>query len=172
MAVRPVGQLVEEHCRRGTRWLSWREQHMNRVLIQYIAAAPVAGVDTPTCEHSPCEYRGASATLCDRHLSHPPHLSAAQSKECRPSGTTMRRRRLCRPTPCPRPSTADSRSRSAADAPPARPARGFALRAKLRGEPPASPSFGKSQTLQRLMDLQAKWGHGVGRHARQMRGKL
>jgi len=30
LAVRPVGQLVLERCRRGTRWLSRRAQRMAR----------------------------------------------------------------------------------------------------------------------------------------------
>src|SRR3989344_6943542 len=54
MAERPVGQLVVERCRRGTRWLSGRAQHMNRVFPQYIGLADHAGSGlSPTGEHSP-----------------------------------------------------------------------------------------------------------------------
>ena len=44
--------------------------------------------------------------------------------------------------------------------------------ATASGGPPAPPSFGKRQMPQHLCRLQAEWRHGVGRHARQMRGDI
>ena len=64
----------------------------------------------------------------------------------------MRRRRLCRPTPCRQPEAPKTHQAKAAKGPQLR----LAL-AMLDAQASA---------------LQAKWGHGVGRHARQMRGEI
>ncbi len=162
MAERPVGQLVVERCRRGTRWLSGRAQHMNRVSSSISGVAPDPVWIVPTGEHSPLRVpRSASDPVRKTpELSYPPLLSAAQSKEPRPAG------RLCdgvgsaaRPrAPGRAPQTL--RSRSAADAPLARTPRGFALGAKLRGGPPASPSFGNATP--KRMHCRRSGGTGSG----------
>jgi len=69
-----------------------------------------------------------------------------------------------------RPAEHRSTARSAAAAPAARTPRSFAPRAKLCGGPPAPPSFGECTPW--ALHSQAEWGHGVGRHARQMRGEI
>ena len=108
--------------------------------------------------------------LCSDLSYYPPHLSAAQSKERAPARDYATASALAgRPRA---PSRAPQQpARSAADAPSARTSNAvLRLWAKLRGEPPAPPSFGNA-TLKALHS-QAEWGHGVGRHARQMRGEI
>ena len=43
MAERPVGRLVEERCRRGTRGLSWREQPASVDIM--VSASPEAAAN-------------------------------------------------------------------------------------------------------------------------------
>jgi hypothetical protein len=75
----------------------------------------------------------------------------------------------CRPTPCAQPSTTASGEERSGRANGADAERGFALWAKLRGGPPAPPSFAN---VRQALHSKAEWGHGVGRHARQMRGEI
>jgi hypothetical protein len=83
----------------------------------------------------------------------------------------MRRRRLCRPTPCPRPSTGDPKVEERS---------GRAKGADVPRFCPLGQNYAESPQLRlalAMLDasasaLQAKWGHGVGRHARQMRGEI
>jgi hypothetical protein len=106
----------------------------------------------------------------------PPHLSADRTPNGAPApeGNPLQRvcgRRRSRPTPCAQPSTTDHRSRSAADAPTARTPRGFARQGQNFAEGP------QLRLALALLDaqasaVQAEWGHGVGRHARQMRGEI
>ena len=83
----------------------------------------------------------------------------------------MRRRRLCRPTPCAQPSTADQKveERSGraigADGP-----RFCRLRQNFAEGPQLRLALAMLDA--QASALQAKWGHGVGRHARQMRGEI
>ncbi len=170
MAVRPVGQLVEERCRRGTRRLSRREQ-LNRVPLQYIAASSWPTWIPPTRGHSPCEYRGAPATLCDRHPELPPPPAFVGSPK---QGAPPQRHDYAtalppdpvRPAEHRRPRRGAQRTRPGADAarfcPPPR--------AKLRGEPPAPPSFGK-RTLKRCV-CRRSGGTGSGGTPDKCGGKI
>jgi hypothetical protein len=119
-----------------------------------------------------CEYRGAPATVRENRvhsvepLSLPPAFVGSPKQGARPSA------RLCdgvgsagRPRAPGRAPQTSSRGAQRTRQRRGRPA--VLPRAKLRGGPPASPSFSNAASA-----LQAKWGHGVGRHDRQMRGEI
>jgi len=94
-----------------------------------------------TSEHSPRRVPGSVSDPAEFSLRYPPHLSAAQSKERAPARDYATASALAgRPRA---PSRAPQQpARSAADATMvADGERGFGLRPKLRGEPPAPPSF-------------------------------
>jgi len=81
----------------------------------------------------------------------PPHLSAAQSKECAPAR--------------------DYATASALPADPVTPARSAEAARRRHAEATSSALFSQTQDAQ-ASRLQAEWWHGVGRHARQMRGEI
>ena len=152
MAERPVGQLVVERCRRGTRRLSGRAQLMNRVLLQYIVLVSRANCAYPNLSALAQASTGERLRPICIPSSLPPVLSGGQSKEralardyATPSGEAAR----------PRGTSHDAR----------RP------QATVAAGPPAPTSFGKSQCLS-IEDLQLEWWHGVGRQARQNGGIL
>ena len=106
------------------------------------------------------------------YVSPPPRICRQTAHERRPSARRnppqrVRCRRRSRPTPCAQPSTA-AQARSAAFAP-RRGGRRFCPPRQNRGGPPAPPALANARSASRL---QAEWGHGVGRHARQMRGEI
>ena len=109
MAERPVGQLVVERSRRGTRWLSGRAQHMNRVPPVYRARRRAGCGLSPTGKHSPLRgprsasdpgrlagwYYPASTPvrgLVSRCDPTPPAFVGRPKQGAPPCGATMRRR--------------------------------------------------------------------------------
>jgi len=103
----------------------------------------------------PCEYRGALATLPGSGslstCANPPHLSAAQSKERAPA-----------------------RDYATASALAGRPRATSPKRRSRKAEAAEGPQLRHALAMldAQASALQAKWGHGVGRHARQMRGEI
>jgi hypothetical protein len=123
-----------------------------------------------TGERSDPTRLGRAPLLHRSRFNPPPHLSEPQSKEPRPSAATMRRASGGAGRPRAPSRAPQLPARSAAFTPSARRSRGFAVRGKTCGEPPAPPSFGTARRF--ASAVQAEWGHGVGRHARQMRGEI
>jgi hypothetical protein len=137
------------------------------------AAASAAARHKPTRTRAR-EYRGAPATLIEPYAS-PPRIcrqtatnGAPAPEGTRPSGCAVGGVAGRPRAPSRAPQTTGrgaQRTRLRRGRP-----RFCPPRAKLRGGPPAPPSFGKRTP--RASRLQAEWGHGVGRHARQMRGEI
>ena len=168
----PPGMPVVGCCRRGT-WScpGMLSEHPGSSL-EYIPRPRGSGVHSAPNQIRTrlCECRGAPATK-------PKSTCAAlPPRICRqPKARSVRPRRRDYATASAR-GPADPVPSTRAPKPPGgrehRAACPAPSLATASGGPPAPPSFGKRQMPQHLCRLQAEWRHGVGRHARQMRGDI